>query len=68
MVIEEDLLTGGGGFGVFIELLRVIGAPVCLDTGIPTNNIRNVTYLLTSFNKCYPKHAFKSDYIDMRLY
>lgn len=36
MVIEEDLLTGGGGFGVFIELLRVIGAPVCLDTGIPT--------------------------------
>lgn len=37
-MIVEERLTGGGGFGVFMELRRVIGAPVCLDTGIPTSS------------------------------
>lgn len=34
VVIEEERLIGGGGFGVFMELRRVIGVFVCLDIGI----------------------------------
>lgn len=34
VVIEEERLIGGGGFGVFMELRCVIGVFVCLDIGI----------------------------------